>query len=362
MFKYHKILILFSLSLLIVFTSCSDEKKIEEKIRPIRYMEVTTGTSGSTRVFTGTAKTGIESKLSFKVAGTIKQVNVKVGDFLNKGDVIAELDDIDYKIKVTEVEAGLRQAESQALNKKNNYERVKTLYETNSIAKGELDGARAQYESATASVEGMRSTLEYARLRLSYTRLLAPVSGSIAVCNSENNENVQVGQTVAILIVGSDMEIELGIPENVINRIKSGMNVRATFPSLNNTFNGVVSEVSPSIDVNSSTYPVSIKILNPTIDVKSGMAANVTFKFESSSSKEVLVVPVAAVGEDSEGRFVFLVESADDGNIATIKKQHIQIGELTSDGFEVISGLSLNQKVATAGLQSLLDGQKVRIN
>jgi len=336
--------------------------KIEEKIRPVRYMEVTTGGSGSVRVFTGTAKTGIESKLSFKVGGTIKNINVKVGDVVNRGNVIAELDDTDYKINVKEAEAGLRQAESQALNKKNKYERVKTLYETNSIAKSELDGARAQYESATASVEGMRSTLEYARLRLSYARLLAPESGSIAVCNSENNENVQVGQTIAILIVGSDMEIELGIPENVINRIKSGMNVSITFSSLNNTFNGVVSEVSPSIDVNSSTYLVSIKILDPTIDVKSGMAANVSFKFEGSSSKDVLIVPIAAVGEDSDGRFVFLVESVEDGNIATIKKQHIQIGELTSDGFEVISGLSLNQKVATAGLQSLLDGQKVRIN
>ena len=361
MIKDHMMLILFSLSLLFIFTSCSDEKKIEEKIRPVRYREVTLGGSGSMRVFTGTARTGIESKLSFKVGGTIKNINVKVGDFVNKGGVIAEIDDTDYKIKVKEAEAGLKQAESQALNAKNNYVRVKTLYETNSISKSELDGARAQYESATANVEGMRSTLEYTRLQLSYTRLLAPLSGSIAVCNSENNENVQVGQTIAILIVGSDMEIELGIPENIINRIKSGMNVSITFPSLNNTFNGVVSEVSPSIDVNSSTYLVNIKILNPTIDVKSGMAANVSFKFEGSSSKDVLIVPIAAVGEDSDGSFVFLVEP-EDGNIATIKKQHIQIGELTSEGFEVISGLSLNQKVATAGLQSLLDGQKVRIN
>ncbi len=361
MFKCHKILILFSISLLVILTSCSDEKKIEEKIRPVRFMEVTTGGGGSMRVFTGTAKTGIESKLSFKVGGTIKKINVKVGDFVNKGGLIAEIDDMDYKIKVKETEAGLKQVESQVLNAKNNYARVKTLYETNSISKSELDGARAQYESAIANVEGMRSTLEYTRLQLSYTRLIAPESGSIAVCNSENNENVQVGQTIAILIVGSDMEIELGIPENVINRIKAGMNVSITFPSLNNTFNGVVSEVSPSIDVNSSTYPVSIKILNPTIDVKSGMAANVSFKFEGSSSKDVLVVPVAAVGEDSDGRFVFLVEP-ENGNIATIKKQHIQIGDLTSEGFEVISGLSMNQKVATAGLQSLIDGQKVRIN
>jgi RND family efflux transporter MFP subunit len=361
MIKLHITCIVITILFSLLFIACGEEETTEEIIRPIRYMQITTGEGGSLRVFTGTAKTGIESKLSFKVAGTIKNINVKVGNFVNKGDVIAELDDTDYKIKVQEAEAGLKEAESQELNAKNIYNRAKSLYETNSIAKSELDAARAQFESTKASVERMRSSLQYARLQLSYTRLLAPVRGSIAVSNSEINENVQIGETIAILIVGSDMEIALGIPENVINRIKTGMIVSITFPSLNKIFSGVVSEVSPSIDVNSSTYPVSIKILSPTNNVKSGMAANVSFIFEEGSSKGAIVVPIAAVGEDGDGRFVFLVEP-DSGNIATIKKHHIQIGQLTSEGFEVISGLSLNQKVATAGLQSLVDGQKVRIN
>lgn len=341
--------------------SCGDEKRVEEKIRPVRYKEVTMGVGGSTRVFSGTAKTGIESKLSFKVGGTVKDVNVKVGDYVKKGDLLVELDDTDYKVKLTEAEAKLRQAESQSLNSRNNYERVKSLYETNSISKSDLDGARAQYESSVANVEGLKSALEYAQLQLKYTRLLAPVDGSIAVCNTEINENVQPGQVVAVLIVGSNMEIELGIPENIINRINTGMDVKVDFPSLSNSFSGVVSEVSPSIELSSSTYPVSVKILNPTVDVKSGMAANVSFKFEGNTSKDMIVVPVAAVGEDTEGRFVFIVEP-DTENIAVVRKKHIEIGNLTSEGFEVLSGLSPDQKVATAGLQSLLDGQKVRIN
>jgi RND family efflux transporter MFP subunit len=352
MIKLHITYIVITILLSLIFIACGEEEVTEEIIRPIRYMEVITGEGGSLRVFTGTAKTGIESKLSFKVGGTIKSLNVKVGNFVNKGDVISQLDDNDCKIRVQEAEAGLKEAESQELNSKNIYNRAKSLYETNSIAKSELDAARAQFESTKASVERMRSSLEYARLQLSYTRLLAPVSGSIAV---------QPGETIAILIVGSDMEIALGIPENVINRIKTGMIVSITFPSLNKDFSGMVSEVSPSIDLNSSTYPVSIKILNPTKNVKSGMAANVSFRFEGGASKGAIVVPIAAVGEDGDGRFVFLVEP-DSGNIATVKKQHIQIGQLTSEGFEVISGLSLNQKVATAGLQSLVDGQKVRIH
>jgi len=348
------------LILISLLISCGDEQQVEEKIRPVRYAEITMGGGASTRVFSGTAKTGIESKLSFKVGGTVKTVNVKVGDYVHKGDVLVELDETDYKVKLMETEARLRQAESQALNSRNNYERVKSLYETNSVSKSDLDGARAQYESAVANVEGMKSALDFAKHQLEYTQLLAPVSGSIAVSNIEINENVQPGQVVVILVVGENMEIELGIPENVINRIKKGMNVRVDFPSLDDSFDGVVSEVSPSIDLNSSTYPVSIKVLNPTVAVKSGMAANVSFSFKGNTSNEIIVVPVAAVGEDSEGRFVYLVEP-DSADIGVVKKHHIQIGELTSEGFEVISGLSVNQKVATAGLQSLIDGQKVRI-
>ncbi|MEL6483262.1 MAG: efflux RND transporter periplasmic adaptor subunit, partial [Bacteroidota bacterium] len=72
-----------------------------------------------------------------------------------------------------------------------------------------------------------------------------------------------------------------------------------------------------------------------------------------------LVVPAYAVGEDSNGRFVFLVE--DKGETTTVKKHPIKVGNLSSEGFEVVSGLSVGQKIATAGLQTLLNGQEVKL-
>ena len=74
--------------------------------------------------------------------------------------------------------------------------------------------------------------------------------------------------------------------------------------------------------------------------------------------KNIIVVPTNAVGEDGNGRFVFLVEG--EKNKATVKKQSITIGNLTSEGFEVKTGLKAGQKIATAGLQTLLDGQDVK--
>jgi len=125
---------------------------------------------------------------------------------------------------------------------------------------------------------------------------------------------------------------------------------------------GKIIEVSPIIDVNTSVYPVKMEIINATDAIKPGMTASVTFNFgeENAVKDNTLVIPVKAVGEDDNGNYVFLIESTD-GKVGTVKKQNIKIGELTASGFKVESGLSAGDKIATAGLQSLLDGQKVKL-
>ncbi len=341
--------------------SCGEEEKKEEVIRPVRYGEVFVIGGEQTRTFTGTSRAGISTNLSFKVSGTVQKVSVKVGDNVRRGQTLAELDPKDYRLQVQEAEAALTQAQSQAINAKNNYERVRQLYENRTASKSDLDAARAADESAQATVDQVSNSLELARRQLSYTVLKAPTNGTIASRMIEINENVQAGQTIAVLNVGDDMEVALGLPESVINNVQRDMNVRVTFPSLNNrSFQGIVGEVSPSVDPASSTYPVRIKINNPSSDVKSGMSANVIFTFGSDSIEELLVVPTNAVGEDGDGNFVFLIKEEDD-NYPRAVKRYIEVGKLTSRGFEVLGGLSLGQKVATAGLQSLLDGQKIRI-
>lgn len=158
------------------------------------------------------------------------------------------------------------------------------------------------------------------------------------------------------------MQIALGLPENVINRVQEGQAVTITFSSLpDQVFNGIAAEVSPSVDPQTATYPVRITLTNPSDEIRSGMTANVTFDFggETTTANQ-LIVPAKAVGEDADGRFVFLLE-VQDGTVASVKKQHIQVGALTSAGFEVLDGLRAGQQIATAGLQTLLNGQEVRI-
>jgi multidrug efflux system membrane fusion protein len=140
------------------------------------------------------------------------------------------------------------------------------------------------------------------------------------------------------------------------------MKVSVLFTAIENkNFNAVVTEVAPSININNSTYPITVVVTDTDARIRSGMAANVTFQFASKkNNNKMLVVPYNAVGENSKGRFVFTIEEKD--NTAIVIKKKITVGDLIDNKFEVLSGLKIGQKVATAGLQTLLDGQKVKLN
>ena len=164
-------------------------------------------------------------------------------------------------------------------------------------------------------------------------------------------------------MAGNQMKIEVGLPENVINKVSVGMTTEIVFAALEGEkFEGNVIEISPIIVDNAATYPVGIEIVDPSSDIKSGMAASITFDFGGSESEadDSLIIPLKAVGEDGQGNYVFVIESAD-GETGQVKKQYIEVGSLTPAGFKVESGLEAGQLIATAGLQTLLEGQKVRL-
>lgn len=361
MIKKYRALLSYIFLLLIIVAACGEEEQIEELIRPVRYQEVIFGGSGRLRIFTGTAKAGIESKLSFKVGGTIKSINVKLGDGVKRGQLIASLDATDYSVRVKEAEAGLKEAESQELNAKNNYDRSKALYESNSISKSELDAARARYESAKANVERMKSALQYARLQLSYTRLTAPIDGTIAEVPAEINENVNVGKHVVTITSEGETEVEVFVPEVFISRIEVGTEVDIAFDAIRDKdFTGKVSEVGVSTGGYATTYPVKVNLDEEDPRIKPGMAAEVRFNFEVTDDLNRIIVPLASVGEDDEGRYVFTV-TPDSVGIGIANKVRVNVGELTGDGLEILEGLVDGDLVVTAGVTRIQNGQKVKL-
>lgn len=348
---------------IVIFESCGNKngEVKNERYRPVKYQEVSYSGIGQIRSFNGIARSDKEINLSFRTSGILTTLNISTGQTVSEGDLLARIDNSEAQLSLEQSLSSLNSSKANLNTVTSTLERTRTLFEKGSASLSDYENAKSAFASAKANYESAKRSVEIQQKQVGYGIIYSPADGIIASKNVENNENVSAGQIIAVLNAGSFMEVSLGLPENVINRVYKGMKVTANFPALQGrNYNGVVNEISPSVQEGSATYPVRIKLTGATNDVKSGMAAHIKFEFTKTDNRESLIVPIAAVGEDSKGNFVFVIEKQDE-NIGIIKKQHFKVGTLSPVGFEVISGLRPGQLVATAGLQSLLDGQKVSL-
>jgi RND family efflux transporter MFP subunit len=354
--------ILLGLTPLLVNPGCGKEEvTVEPVLRPVRTVTVGSTAAGRQRTFSGTAHAGMESKLSFKVAGNVKRIAVKVGDKVKKGALIGELDAQDYSLQVEQAKASLAQTQAQLRNAQAAFKRTRELYANRSASKSEFDAARAAAESAEAAVNASKKQVQLLRQQRGYTRLTAPVTGSIADVKVENNENVAAGQVIAILTSGKEIEVHVSVPEMVIARIKKGNKVTVRFDALpDKQFSAVVTEVGVSSVGAGTTFPVTARLIKTDKAIRAGMAAEVIFEFGKKDKSKRIIVPSVAVGEDRKGRFVFVVEKAGEG-VGAVKRRVVEVGELTGDGLEITKGLKDGDVVVTAGLRFLEDGLKVRL-
>jgi len=367
----------FSLFFLLLFLSCDAEEKpvLKESIRPVRYAKVIKTNTLASNTFSGLSQSSKEAKLSFKVAGTLNSLKVKVGDQVRRGQVIASLDAIDYSIDYDRAVAQLKNAETQVkaaqtqrVSTKSAYERVEKLYENNSIplseyeqAKASYDAAESQYEAAQAQATASKKQVEAARNQVSYARLTAPYNGIITEITVEENELVASGNAVAVLSAEGEPEVRVGIPEAFISKIRKGQKVDIEFSIISDqVFKGTVSEVAFSSN-EASTYPVIVKIDQPNDEMRPGMAANVTFSqgAVSKNQPQLLFAPAKAIGEGTSGNFAYVLEKS--GEHYKVKKVAVEIGQLLQEGFEIKNGLKEGEMIATAGLNALLDGMTVKL-
>ena len=340
------------------------EKEVKEEIvlRPVKYTEVTFLGGEMTRQFSGAARTQKIVNLSFRSSGIVTKLDMKLGQNVKKGQLLGALDNVSARLNYESSISFKNSAESEMNTTKLSLNRVRTLYEKGSASLSDYEAAKNSYRTAVASLESSKRSVAIQQDQIQFGYLYAPEDGVIASVTTELDENVSPGQTIGVLNAGTAIEISLGLPESVINAVKKDMKVKVSFTAIESkTFNAVITEVAPALDSNTSTYPITVMVTDTDENIKSGMAANVLFEFvDEDVKKDLMVVPTSAVGEDGNGRFVFLIEG--DATKATVKKQAITIGSLTPEGFEVKSGLKVGQKIAIAGLQTLLDGQDVKLN
>ena len=345
-----------------ILGACS-QKEVEKKevLRPVRYIEAGASETKMQRVFSGFARVGSDVTLSFRTSGVIIEKNIGKGQSVKKGDLLGRLDNVEAQLAYEKALSELDKAESQMNTSETNYNRIKFLYEQGAKPLIEYENARNNYTSAKSQYETALRNRDLQKTQLDYGFIYAPMDGIVLDANGSVNERVGAGFEFVVLNVSDGrMKVIVNLPEVVINRTRLGMPVKIDFPVVEGkTFQGEVIEISPDISTESATYPVDVSIINPVQEIRPGMVANVTFDFTDETKRNnTIILPVNTVGEDADGKFVFIVIPENE-KVATVQKVKVRVGSLTTDGLEIIEGIKAGDKVVTAGLQTLLDGQKV---
>ncbi|EAY23986.1 efflux RND transporter periplasmic adaptor subunit [Microscilla marina] len=353
---------LFTLALFVA--ACGSKKTTKkEVIRPVRYQQVHKSGGKSSRTFSGVARASTETRLSFKVSGTIQVLNVKVGQQVKAGQLIASVDAADYVLQYEDAKASLRNVEAQRQNAQSSYNRLRQLYENNNASLSDYEKAKTGYESAKATVNSIKKKIALAQSQINYTKIVAPRDGVVAEVLVETNENVSPGRPIVQLDSGKELEVKVDIPEVFIAKVKSGDTVQMRFSAQPQTlYKGIVHEVAFTASRGKTTYPVTVKILNPDQNMRPSMTCNVTFVFDYGIATPKMLVPAIAVRQDVQGkRYVFTVKDVK-GESSKVVKQVVKVGDLTEEGIEIMQGLKESELVVTAGVSKLKDGQKVRLS
>ncbi|NJB67248.1 RND family efflux transporter MFP subunit [Desulfobaculum xiamenense] len=344
-------------ALCVAVAGCGNgETERKTVVRPVVTVTVPDPETGRQRAFPGTARAAIETRLSFRVPGEIEELPARIGMRVRKGDLVARLDPTDYRLQVGRAEAATAQAEAALAQARADWERTRALYEVGNTSRRDLDRARAQFDASEASLKASRRQLELARQQLKYTVLSAPVDGALAEVPVDVHQTVAAGQPVALLTAGDRMQVEVGIPDSLITSVHAGDKVTVRFDALpGEDFPGAVIEVGVESRA-VSTYPVKVALEQASPHVRAGMSGEAVFSFDLRETT-MLVPPVAVAGRSGGERYVWIA----DPEAGTVSRRDVTVGQLTSRGLEVLSGLRPGERLVVRGVNSLVEGQRVRV-
>lgn len=343
----------------VALTACKEKTEIVEVVRSIKTITVAEQADEQTLKFSGQAAAVDSSSISFEVGGQVASVAVDIGDQVEKGQVLAVLDPEPYQLEADAIKAELVKARDNAAQSKSQYERHKRIYEQGAGAKSYLDVTEYNYKAAKSAVDFQMAKLDLANRNLRKTKLLAPYDGTIAWRSVQPHEEVQVGRKVFEISAKGKMEVQLAVPETIIDRIRVDDRVTITFPTLpGESTKGRISFIG-SAAVKANAFPVKVELMGPNKNVKPGMTAEASLYIKDENREAGYLVPLQALLPAAEANRGFAYVF--DPTTSTVTKTAIRFRGTEHKKAIVYEGLAAGDILAAAGVSFLSDGMKVKL-
>jgi RND family efflux transporter MFP subunit len=340
---------------MLLLTACGEGKKEQktEAPRPVLIQTVTLQPRVEERQFVATIRPRFETDLSFRVSSKVAKRLVDVGQTVQKGQVLATLDETDLVLQREQTSADLAAAKASLDQAELELTRVTTLKKDGWSATAVVERQRAATEEARGRVLRSERAQRLAANALSYATLVAETEGSVTATFIDSGQVVTAGQPAIRLAQNNEIEAVVSIPETLLDRARSSV-ARVTLWKDGQEFAAQLRELASVADPATRTYQARYTLIAPNQSVKWGMTATVHLK--EASDVSVARLPLSALFEQGGGMHVWIVDK--DGKLA--------LKPVTAESYEartvlISKGVQNGDRVVILGVHKLEAAQAVKI-
>lgn len=304
----------------------------------VRTVVMQKSTDIRTRSYVGQAKASRGVVLLSPYSGTLTMLEVRVGETVSTGDVVAEIYSESVRSAYAMAQATLRQAED-------GYARIVKVHDRGGVPDAKMSEVEASLAKARAGAAAAKDALESCMVK-------APFGGTVSGIYVHQGTDVTAAEPLLRIIDPADMEIEFSVPEGELSGISEGMQAVVDIPALDiEGADAVVVTKGIEASAVSHTYGCSLRLTGPVAGLASGMVCKVTLHKDMNPD---YIVPAQVVHTDRTGRYVWVLK---DG---TVRKVHVVTGGFSGNGVIISDGLSDGDKVIGEGFRKVSSGMKVK--
>jgi len=332
----------------------NDEVTQQKKYKPmVKITSVSALSQDTIRQFPAQVEPNKDSHLAFRVSGELINIAVKAGNRVSKGQLLAKLDDRDFKIQLDDRKARYTLAKTQ-------------FYRTKQLLNKKL-ASQAQFDEVQANLLVAEANLNSAETALNYTSLYAPYDGVIAKVYTENLQSVQAQQVVLNMQNIDSVDVYIQLPEQLATVINEDTKYFPTvvFDSIpHEKFKVKIKEWDTQADPATGSFKVSFTLkLTEKYNILPGMSGSLFVDLSKVTNQDYsqIVIPVSAVfsaddkHSNEDTRFVWVVDDK-----MTVTHRAVKVGRLTDNGIIVTDGLKKDENIVSAGVHYLSEGDIVR--
>lgn len=296
-----------------------------------------------------------------RVEGELLEIHFQDGQFVEAGDVLAQIDPRPYELRVEQAKGQYKQSKAQLDIAKTELRRYQTLYQQDSIAKQTLESQEALVAQLEGTVQAAQANIEEAKLQVTYTKIKAPITGKLGFRQLDEGNLISSGSVDGLVTITQTQPIAVtfALPEQQLQQLLERLHLESTLPvevyDRNNELlgEGELLAVDNQIDVDTGTVQVKASLPNTDNALYPNQFARISVLL---GEQEGLMLPEEAVQTGSQGPYVYVVDEDD-----KVQVTPIELGLKSGGRVLVLEGLAADERVVTEGTDRLRSGTVVDV-